>query len=192
MSPKRSSAPGTSRRSLSGNALVATPARFDRTGRSVLARIEQAPAPPSAEEQGADRVAHDAGVAGDPAGCATGEQQGADDRGEETSRRMNAGPRIGAAPRGCAYSPTRQSRGLGPTDQDFERWARRPAPLVANTGASGIADRESCSRIGTGIGRGRVYKELLCQKMAAQSFFMLITVKPFLSAVSSVCSAPVV
>jgi hypothetical protein len=39
----------------------------------VLARIEQAPAPPSAEEQGAGPVAHDAGVADDPAGCATGE-----------------------------------------------------------------------------------------------------------------------
>jgi hypothetical protein len=35
--------------------------------------MEQAPAPPSAEEQGKDRVAHDAGVTGDPSGRATGE-----------------------------------------------------------------------------------------------------------------------
>ena len=51
-SPLRSSASERSRRSLSRNALVASPARFDRTGGSVLARIEQAPAPSSAERAG--------------------------------------------------------------------------------------------------------------------------------------------
>ena len=50
LSPLRSSASERSRRSLSRNALVASPARFDRNGGSVLARIEQAPAPSSAEK----------------------------------------------------------------------------------------------------------------------------------------------
>jgi hypothetical protein len=45
-----------------------------------LARSEQAPATPSAEEQGAERVADDARVAGDPAGCANGETQGGSGR----------------------------------------------------------------------------------------------------------------
>ncbi len=48
-----------------------------RTGQSGLARVEQAPAPPSADKQGPGRVAHDAEVASDAAGCATGEQRGA-------------------------------------------------------------------------------------------------------------------
>jgi hypothetical protein len=42
-----------------------------------LARIEQAPAPPSAEEQGLGLVADDVKVAADEAGCATGEEQDA-------------------------------------------------------------------------------------------------------------------
>jgi hypothetical protein len=40
-----------------------------------LARIEQALAPPSAEKQGLGPVAHDVDRAGDPAGCASGEER---------------------------------------------------------------------------------------------------------------------
>ena len=42
-----------------------------------LATIEQAPAPPSADKQGLGRVAHDVDLAGDPAGCASGEEEDA-------------------------------------------------------------------------------------------------------------------
>ena len=80
-SPMRSSAAGRSRRSLSRNALVAPPARLDRTGparldrtgRSVLASIEQASAPPSAEKEDLRVVVHDAGWTGGRAGLASGE-----------------------------------------------------------------------------------------------------------------------
>ena len=51
-SPLRSSAPGRSRRSLSRNAIVAPPGLGPQNRAVRLARIEQAPAPPSAEEQG--------------------------------------------------------------------------------------------------------------------------------------------
>jgi hypothetical protein len=44
-------------------------------GRSALARIQLAPAHPSAEEQGTGLVAHNAEVASDAAGCATGEYE---------------------------------------------------------------------------------------------------------------------
>ena len=40
-----------------------------------LARIEQAPAPPSAERQGPGPVAHHVDVVSDAAGCASGEQE---------------------------------------------------------------------------------------------------------------------
>ena len=49
LSPLRSSAAEGSQRSLSRKALVAPLAQVDRAGRSVLARTEQASAPPSAE-----------------------------------------------------------------------------------------------------------------------------------------------
>src|ERR1700757_1093870 len=49
--------------------------RFDRTGWSVLARIEQAPAPPPAEEQGFRPVTYGAVAAGEAAGLASGDEQ---------------------------------------------------------------------------------------------------------------------
>lgn len=43
-----------------------------------------------------------------------GEQQGADDRGEETSRRMNAGSRVARVACDCAYTPPSERRCFGP------------------------------------------------------------------------------
>ena len=75
----------------------------------------------------------------DAARLEIGESEGARVSGRQTSRGIKAGPRIGATPRGCPYSPMRQSRGLGPTDHDFEWWARRPAPLMATSGVAVVA-----------------------------------------------------
>ena len=85
-----------------------------RTGRSGLARVEQAPAPPSAEEQGADRVAHDAGWTGGRAGLASGDKRVSRDRGRQTSRGAEAGPSMSPNPRGHAYTPPKESGCLGP------------------------------------------------------------------------------
>jgi hypothetical protein len=49
-----------------------------------LARIEQAPAPPSAEEQGFRPVTYGAVAAGDAVGLASGEWEGAVDHGQDT------------------------------------------------------------------------------------------------------------
>ncbi len=89
-------------------------APFRPRGQSGLARIQLAPAPPSAEEQGADRVVHDVGVAGDPAGCATGETRVSADLGQDTSRRAKAGPAIHRAARGGSYTPPKKSGCFGP------------------------------------------------------------------------------
>jgi hypothetical protein len=64
---------GRSQRSLSRKALVARLAQVDRAGRSVLARTEQASAPPSAEKQGSRPLTHGAEAAGEGVGLASGE-----------------------------------------------------------------------------------------------------------------------
>jgi hypothetical protein len=75
MSPLRSSAQRRSRRSLRGMRSSGDRHGSDRTGRSELARIEQASAPPSAEEQGSRSDHSRRWVPTGGAGCASGEDQ---------------------------------------------------------------------------------------------------------------------
>jgi hypothetical protein len=106
-SPLRSSVPATSRRSLSGNPLVATPARFDRPGRSLLARIEQAPAPPSADKQGPGLVAHGAWRPTTPAVALVATSGEAAGRGRETCSAVGTGAGRRRRPGGLAGATRR-------------------------------------------------------------------------------------
>ena len=93
-SPLRSPARGSSGRSLSTNALVVPRARFARTGRSVLARIEQAPPSPSAEEQGFRPFTYGAVAAARAAGLVNGEWEVSAVAPGEPCLRVRAGMRV--------------------------------------------------------------------------------------------------
>jgi hypothetical protein len=77
---------------------------------------------------------------------ATGEQQGADDRGEETSRRMNAGPRVARVACDCAYTPPSESRCFGPVVATAD-WSttRRCARLATSTSLAAKRGRPELS-----------------------------------------------
>jgi hypothetical protein len=52
---------------------------------------------------------------------ATGDEEGAGVRGQHTSRGIKAGPLMGPAPIGCAYSRTRKSRDVSPVSDGIRR-----------------------------------------------------------------------
>ena len=77
-----------------------------------------------------------------------GEQQGAAVRGQETSRRMNAGPPLARVERGSAYMPPSNSRVLESVIARNDRRTMRRCARLATPGAGSRASRDPvcCSR----------------------------------------------
>jgi hypothetical protein len=86
----------------------------------------------------------------DPLSPAIGEQQGADDRGEETSRRMNAGPRVARVACDCAYTPPSESRCFGPVVATADWSTTRRCARLAMSKYGPDVRKDTCLHINKG------------------------------------------
>ena len=102
-------------------------------------------APATAAKQAYRLIPPEVATIDDGAVPEIGDKEGARVRGQQTSRRIRAGPRMGPVRTGCAYSQMRKSRGVGPISDRNRRPTTRSASQEARSARRGPPSGRRCA-----------------------------------------------